>query len=108
MKKFFEKVRNIDVNPEVVLIIILSILVVVMLSVLVNGLNEQAEFDAWYNSLSAEEKAEYEAPYTTTYDVLTVEKYHVNITNRYGGVRGTYTCYEFMYVKEDGEIVGLF
>ena len=105
MKKFFEKVRNIDVNPEVVLLIVLGILLVVMLSILVNGLNEQAEFDAWYNSLSAEEKAAYEAPYTTTCDVITVEKYHVDITNRYGAVRGTYSCYEFMYVNQDGDII---
>lgn len=67
--------------------------------------NERAEFDAWYNSLSAEEQAEYEAPYTTTYEVVAVEKYHVDITNRFGGVRGTYACYEFHYVDENGEIV---
>lgn len=69
------------------------------------GLKEKEEFEAWYNSLSAEEKAAYEAPYTTTCDVITVEKYHVDITNRYGAVRGTYSCYEFMYVNQDGDIV---
>ncbi|MBQ8626088.1 MAG: hypothetical protein IJ419_08000 [Agathobacter sp.] len=69
------------------------------------GLKEKEEFEAWYNSLSAEEQAEYEAPYTTTYEVIAVNKHNVNITNRYGGVRGTYICYEFYYVDENGEIV---
>ena len=67
--------------------------------------NERAEFNAWYNSLSAEEQAEYEAPYTTTYEVIAVDKYHVDVTNRFGAVRGTYTCYEFHYMDENGNVV---
>lgn len=91
----------------IIAFIVVLALLVGMVFLLNKTINEKEEFESWYNSLSAEEQAEYDAPYTNVYEVVAIDKYHANITNRYGGVRGTYVCYEFYYVDETGNVIAV-
>ena len=92
-------------------LIVGAILIVVVLAILgtmiwfaAKEIKADREFDAWYNSLTAEEQVAYEEPYTDVYEIVSVDKYVMQQTNRYGGVRGTYICYEFYYVDGDGNV----
>ena len=87
---------------EAIILVVLVLLLVVMICFVGNILYERNQFASWYNALTPEERAEYDKPYTNTYEIFAVSKYQVTKTNRYGGVRDTYMCYEFYFVDENG------
>ena len=63
------------------------------------------QHDKWYNSLTAEEKAEYDAEQEAIrqsnihrYEVVGVSQYVRNQTNNFGGIIDTDICYAFQYL----------
>lgn len=79
------------------------------------GISEEVnkkEYNDWYNSLSAEEKAnedtkkqeEYNKK-VTSFEVLNLSQYVQNITNGFGGIVRTEIKYTFSYINENGKLV---
>ena len=90
--------------PEILILAILVVALAFMICLVGREMKAQDEFDAWYSSLTPEEQVAYEEPYTEVYEIVSVDKYVYERTNRYGGVRGTYICYEFYYLDGDGNV----
>jgi hypothetical protein len=90
---------------------IIAVLVLVLIGLFGFMIYESTEYERWYNSLSAEEKAEVDrqrdAEYQSnihTYEVIGVSKYVRVETNSRGGVMDTDICYTFEYIDGNGDL----
>jgi hypothetical protein len=67
-------------------------------------IDEEREYNEWYNSLTPEEQESVYNDKIHTYEVLSVNQYVRTETNRYGGVMDTDICYTFTYLDSDGTL----
>lgn len=54
--------------------------------------------------MTEEERAQWLAERTNTYEVLSVSQYTKPVTNNFGGVIRTEVCYTFSYIDGNGEL----
>lgn len=91
---------------ETILVFVLIAFIGLITWMCVSSIQQEKEFNNWYASLSAEEKAEYNAEQARKreaniyrYEVVGVSKYVKTETNHFGAVTDTDICYEFQYIS---------
>lgn len=86
-------------------IILCSLLISIFVGFVTWAIVEDTKHDQWYNSLTAEERAQYDAEQEAIrqsriyrYEVVGVSQYVRNQTNNFGGIIDTDICYAFQYL----------
>lgn len=107
MKKFMLHMKN-CCKEHIFEILVLGIPILCLIVFVSVGITKSVEHDEWYNSLSVEEKLEYDRQQAQKreeniyrYEVIGVAQYVRTETNQFGGVTDTDICYTFQYLQGD-------
>ena len=90
----------------IVLLVAILICAISLLGVTIaKSVQQEKEYNAWYNSLSPEEQAKEQARIAAKreeriqrYEVFSVSQYVRNETNQFGAITDTDICYAFSYI----------
>lgn len=95
-----------EYQAEIIIFILLVCVFGGIIFMIGMAVHESEQHEAWYNSLSSEEKAAYDAEQQAKYnanvyeyEVLNVYRYMYTETNTYGGTVATYPVYVFSYLS---------